>query len=95
MPEPPGGMMMAQSFLAAGDVNHDHQFTQRELTNTFSQWFIQWDENDDQSLTLDELGKGLRPMMFPPGFGPPQGTPVSPAVIAPPKTTSKHKVKRK
>jgi spore coat protein H len=107
MPELPGGMMppalpaggpsrmMAQNFLAAGDVNHDHQFTQIELTNAFSRWFRQWDENHDQALTLDELGKGLRPMMLPPGFGPPQATPVSPTATAPPKTTSKSKVMHK
>jgi EF hand len=81
---PPGmmrgapGIMLAQSFLRAGDANKDGKLTSVEFNQAFAKWFAQWDEDKNHALSEAEMIKGLGQLLAPPDFAEAQVSPDSP-----------------
>jgi spore coat protein H len=80
---PPGMMrgapriMLAQSFLRAGDANKDGKLTSVEFNQAFAKWFAQWDEDKNHALSEAEMSKGLGQSLAPPDFAEAQASPDS------------------
>lgn len=63
------GMLLAPTFLEEGDADGDGQLSKDEFSGLAAKWFGSWDKTQRGSLTGEQFGEGLSPLIRFPGFG--------------------------
>jgi hypothetical protein len=73
------GMFLAGAFMPALDADKNEEISKMEMAAAFQNWFAQWNESADETLSDEELRTGIDKNLAPaPPFGGPGTAPVSP-----------------